>query len=261
MFSFRKGSFNSDDEASTIFNNSSGVGLQNVMPALKQLQMFEEYKVKLAGVVGSEKASSTIAEALYIISAGSNDYILNYFVNPSLQSQYSTAQFNSLVLSEQTEFVQNLHKAGALKMGILGFPSIGCIPAQITIFGAVGQQTCVEDQNAIALAYNKQLQALIPKWQASLSGSQLLYLDAYSLLYDMFNNPSKHGFTETRKACCGHGFLSTAGFCNSNTEGTCSDASKFVFFDSLHPTQSVYKRIADDYEEKMFSFFKFDQGN
>ena len=68
--------------------------------------MFDEYKVKLAGVVGAEKAASIISEALYFISAGSNDYILNYYVNPSLQRRYSTAQFNALVMSKQSEFVQ-----------------------------------------------------------------------------------------------------------------------------------------------------------
>jgi hypothetical protein len=68
------------------------------------------------------------------------------------------------------------------------------------------------------------------------------------------------GFVETRRACCGHGLLSTAVFCNSRTEGTCSDASKYVFFDSLHPTQAVYKRVAEDYEEKLFSFFGFNGG-
>ena len=82
------------------------VVVQNVMPAFKQLDMFEEYKVKLAGVVGPEKASSIISEALYFVSAGSNDYILNYFVNPALQSRYSPSQFNSILLSRQTDFVK-----------------------------------------------------------------------------------------------------------------------------------------------------------
>ena len=76
----------------------------------------------------------------------------------------------------------------------------------------------------------------------------MLWLIAFSL--------GNAGFVETRRACCGHGFLSTAEFCNAKTEGTCADASKFVFFDSLHPTQTVYKRIAEDYEQKLFTFFK-----
>jgi len=68
--------------------------------------MFDEYKVKLSSVVGPQKASSIISEALYIVSTGSNDYILNYFINPAMQSQYSLPQFQSLLMSTQTEFVQ-----------------------------------------------------------------------------------------------------------------------------------------------------------
>lgn len=67
--------------------------------------MFEEYKAKLAGVVGEEKMEATIAEALYIISTGSNDYILNYFVSPSLHHRYSTEQFSTLVMTAQTHFI------------------------------------------------------------------------------------------------------------------------------------------------------------
>lgn len=68
--------------------------------------MFEEYKVKLAGVVGPDKASSIVSEALYFVSAGSNDYILNYFVNPVLQNRYSVSEFNAVLLSRQTDFVK-----------------------------------------------------------------------------------------------------------------------------------------------------------
>ncbi|XP_024400165.1 GDSL esterase/lipase At5g03820 [Physcomitrium patens] len=232
----------------------------HVAPARMQFRMFEGYKVKLANVMGTTEASSTITNALYVVSSGSNDFILNYFISPEMQNRYSTTQFSSLVMSDQKEFVQNLYKAGARKMAILGFPAIGCIPAQITLFGGLEQEKCVETQNAVALEYNKVLQDEVPKWQASLPGSQFLYLDAYSLLYEIFYNPAKYGFTSTRRACCGHGLISTAEFCNEATSGTCSDASKFVFFDSLHPTQSVYKRLADEYIAKFISFFKLDGG-
>lgn len=82
------------------------VVVQKVMPAFKQLEMFEEYKVKLAGVVGPEKASSIISEALYFVSAGSNDFIISYFVNPALQNRYTPAEFNSVVMSAQTDFIK-----------------------------------------------------------------------------------------------------------------------------------------------------------
>lgn len=71
-----------------------------------QFRMFEGYKVKLANVMGTTEASSTITNALYVVSSGSNDFILNYFISPEMQNRYSTTQFSSLVMSDQKEFVQ-----------------------------------------------------------------------------------------------------------------------------------------------------------
>jgi len=53
------------------------------------------------------------------------------------------------------------------------------------------------------------------------------------------------GFTETRKACCGTGYLETAILCNEASIGTCADAAPYLFWDSFHPTTRFYKMLAD----------------
>lgn len=80
--------------------------MQNVIPAFRQLAMFQDYKSKLAAVVGQQRASSIVSDALYFVSTGSNDYILNYYLSPSLQQRYTTVQFSKLLLSIQTQFLQ-----------------------------------------------------------------------------------------------------------------------------------------------------------
>lgn len=52
------------------------------------------------------------------------------------------------------------------------------------------------------------------------------------------------GLEETRDACCGTGTIEVAILCNAASPGTCSDASKYLFFDSFHPSQAFYKRLA-----------------
>jgi phospholipase/lecithinase/hemolysin len=54
------------------------------------------------------------------------------------------------------------------------------------------------------------------------------------------------GFTETRKACCGSGYLEAGILCNEATPGTCTDANPFLFWDGFHPTTHFYKILADD---------------
>lgn len=89
--------------------------------------------------------------------------------------------------------MQQLYHAGARKIGVLGFPPIGCIPGQITLFGGIGEQGCIEEMNTVALAHNKNLKVAIAQAQVAMPGVQLLYLDGYSFLYDAYHNPSKYG--------------------------------------------------------------------
>jgi hypothetical protein len=80
--------------------------MQNVLPASKQLEMFREYTVKLTHLLGQAKASAMLTDSLYFVSTGSNDYILNYYLNPMLQNQYTTDQFSAMILSLQTDFLK-----------------------------------------------------------------------------------------------------------------------------------------------------------
>jgi phospholipase/lecithinase/hemolysin len=89
--------------------------------------------------------------------------------------------------------LQQLYAAGARNMVIIGFPPMGCLPAQRAIFGDAGQKGCVEDQNSISIEYNKQLQATIPQLQAALPGARLFYGDVYSYIHAAFYNPSQYG--------------------------------------------------------------------
>lgn len=58
----------------------------------KELEMFKEYKKKLAAAVGKSKALFVISKAVYVICAGSNDAV-QYFQSTSTEklnlTQYS----------------------------------------------------------------------------------------------------------------------------------------------------------------------------
>lgn len=58
----------------------------------KELEMFKEYKKKLAAAVGESKALFVISKAVYVICAGSNDAV-QYFQSTSTEklnlTQYS----------------------------------------------------------------------------------------------------------------------------------------------------------------------------
>lgn len=54
------------------------------------------------------------------------------------------------------------------------------------------------------------------------------------------------GFVEATKGCCGTGTVETTAFlCNPKSPGTCSNASQYVFWDSVHPSQAANQVLAD----------------
>ncbi|KAK7855914.1 gdsl esterase/lipase exl3 [Quercus suber] len=53
------------------------------------------------------------------------------------------------------------------------------------------------------------------------------------------------GFEIANKGCCGTGTVEVAILCNQLDHHTCTDDSKYVFFDSYHPTENAYKIIVN----------------
>ncbi|XP_019052224.1 PREDICTED: GDSL esterase/lipase At2g40250-like [Nelumbo nucifera] len=140
---------------------------------------------------------------------------------------------------------------GSTKVLNIGAAAVGCLPVQQTVEsilsmpgGHLLQRACNAEENQDSQAYNAKLQALVLRLQATLPGSRFAYIDIYNPLLDMISNPRKYGFVETRRGCCGMGLVEMGGMCNSATP-VCPDASKFVFWDAVHPTQATYQILAN----------------
>lgn len=72
----------------------------------QQLEYYKEYQGKLAKVAGSAGAATIIKEALYLVSAGSSDFIQNYYVNPLINKVYSPDQYSSYLVGVFTSFIK-----------------------------------------------------------------------------------------------------------------------------------------------------------
>ncbi|XP_022728548.1 GDSL esterase/lipase EXL3-like [Durio zibethinus] len=55
--------------------------------------------------------------------------------------------------------------------------------------------------------------------------------------WDAVNNPKKYGLAETSEGCCGTGTVEYGDTCKGMS--TCADASKYVFWDAVHPTEKM----------------------
>lgn len=217
----------------------------HVIPLTQQFEHFKEYKGKLAKVAGSAKAANIIKEALYVVSFGPSDFVQNYYINPLLNQHYTPDQFSSALVGIFTKFIQDLHAQGARRIGVTSLPPLGCLPATITLFG-YGNNGCVARINNDAQGFNKKINSAATQLKKQLPGLKLAIFDIYKPLLDLVQSPSKSGFSEARRGCCGTGTVEiTAFLCNQHSPGTCSNATQYVFWDAVHPSEAANQVLAD----------------
>ncbi|KAK9282000.1 hypothetical protein L1049_004911 [Liquidambar formosana] len=219
--------------------------LSHAIPLSQQLQYYKEYQGKLAKVAGSSKAASIIKDSIYILSAGSSDFLQNYYVNPLINKVYSPDQYGSMLVSTFSSFVKDLYGLGARKIGVTSLPPLGCLPAAITLFG-FHQSGCVSRINTDAQGFNKKINSAASNLQKQLPDLKIVVFDIFKPLYDLVRSPSDNGFAEARRGCCGTGTVETTSFlCNPHSIGTCSNATQYVFWDSVHPSEAANQVLAD----------------
>ncbi|EFJ34368.1 hypothetical protein SELMODRAFT_438768 [Selaginella moellendorffii] len=216
----------------------------NVPGLSGQIEWFSKYKSKLIGMVGQANASDIVSKALVAISTGSNDYINNYYLNPLTQKMFDPDTYRAMLIESFANFVKDLYGLGARRIAVVSLAPLGCVPSQVTLFNH-GELQCVEDHNQDAVLFNAALQSTVNSIKDGFPGLRLAYVDIYTLFTNVLANPGKYGFQQTLTGCCGTGRLEVSILCNMHSPGTCTDASKYVFWDSFHPTDAMNKLIAN----------------
>ncbi|KAL5575329.1 hypothetical protein UlMin_017028 [Ulmus minor] len=218
----------------------------NVIPVLQQLEYFKEYKKRVERVIGKQKTEEHIKKAIFFISAGTNDFVVNYFTIPIRRNSYSVSTYQLFLIQHVKQFLQGLWAEGARRIGMAGLPSMGCLPVVITLnsTNSFRQRGCIEKYNSISRNYNQILQKELHLMQNSFStlGARISYIDIYGPLVEMSHKRKKFGFDEIYYGCCGTGYLEASFLCNSLTNA-CPDANKYMFWDSIHPSERTYYYI------------------
>lgn len=80
--------------------------LQGAISLPQQLNYYKEWQGKVASMVGRSKANAIYSAAIHLLSAGSSDFIQNYYINPLLNQAYSPDQFSDILLRSYYTFIQ-----------------------------------------------------------------------------------------------------------------------------------------------------------
>nr|XP_009779479.1 PREDICTED: GDSL esterase/lipase EXL3-like [Nicotiana sylvestris] len=222
--------------------------ITSVIPLSTQLNYFQEYVGKLKGLVGEKEGNDILHNSLYLVVAGSNDLANTYFTVGLRQKQYDINSYTDLMVDGAADFIQELYKLGARKIGVFGIPPVGCLPFQRTVSGGIFRM-CVEEYNEAALLANTKLSAAInDSLSKKLPQSKLVFIDLYDPMLDLIVNPQKYGFEVVEKGCCGTGNIEVLMLCKYG--GTCEDDTKYLFWDSYHPTERGYRILVDQMMKK-----------
>ncbi|PIN10422.1 Triacylglycerol lipase [Handroanthus impetiginosus] len=216
--------------------------ISNVISLSDQLENFKEYRAKLEAAIGKDRTKEHFNNALFLVCAGTNDFVVNYFTIPIRRRSYTIPSYMDFLLQESRKFLQGLLDQGARRIGVVGLPPMGCLPAVITLYAdnPITKRDCISKFSFIARDYNQKLAIELRSMQLHLQpfGTRIAYLDVYGPVEDMILG-RKYDFEEVSSGCCGTGMLEASFMCNSRSS-VCADAAKYVFWDSMHPTERSY---------------------
>ncbi|KAI4313314.1 hypothetical protein L6164_026304 [Bauhinia variegata] len=212
-----------------------------VLSLSNQEDLFKEYIGKLKGVVGEDRTKFIIGNSVFFVVTGSDDLANTYFLSRVRQLHYDIPSYTDLMVNSATSFLQEIYQLGARRIGVLNVPPIGCLPSQRTSGGGL-ERKCVEKYNDAAKLFNSKLARNIDSLNQKFSDSRIVYVDIYYPLLDLISNYQKYGYKVADKGCCGTGIIEVALTCN-HLDPVCPDVSKYVFWDSYHPTEGTYKKL------------------
>lgn len=215
--------------------------IASVIPLSAQIDMFKEYIAKVKGMVGEKRTNFILANSLYLVVGGSDDIANTYFVAHARILQYDIPSYTDLMVNSATDFVKELYNLGARRLAVLSAPPIGCVPSQRTLAGGLTRK-CSEKYNNAAKLFNSKLLKHLHSLAHNSPNSRIVYIDVYNPLLDIIENYQNYGYKVMDKGCCGTGDLEVAVLCNP-LDATCSNASEYVFWDSYHPTEGVYRKL------------------
>jgi phospholipase/lecithinase/hemolysin len=162
--------------------------------------------------IDSFKAANTSADsnALYVLWAGSNDYLSGNTINPAVPvNNLSTA-------------VSSLANSGADNIMVVNLPDLGEIPA-------TNNSQNSSTLNTVSAVHNAGLSASLDVLSQQ-TDTNIIQVDVNSLFDRAIANPSEFGFKNVTDACL-------------TEKSLCSNPNEYLFWDTIHPTTAAHQLV------------------
>ncbi|MBN3884061.1 MAG: SGNH/GDSL hydrolase family protein [Nostoc sp.] len=185
----------------------------------------------LTGVLSQINKFTTVNKsvnpnALYILWGGTNDFLYSKSaVNPSQSvTNISTA-------------VRALATVGAKNILVANLLNLGDLP------GTRNSQTSIQLNDSVT-EYNAELSKSLNSLSQQLNNVNIIFFDVNYLFKQIFANSKQYGFTNVLDSCLGNSVLITIPASPPSFECK-TNPNRFLFWDSIHPTTTGHKVIAE----------------
>ncbi|KAL3652957.1 hypothetical protein CASFOL_002638 [Castilleja foliolosa] len=189
--------------------------------------------------------------ALYTIDIGQND--LTGAFN-SLSSYQEIIEKIPSFISEIRDAMLAIYNLGGKNFWVHNTGPLGCLPEKLgsrkTNATDFDQYGCIKSMNEAAKAFNAKLSDLCQDLRSQMKGSTIVYVDIYSVKYNLIANSASHGFKNPLMACCGHGGApynyDPSLTCRGKGYDVCEQGSLYVSWDGVHYTEAANAIVAGE---------------
>ncbi|KAF5175218.1 GDSL esterase/lipase [Thalictrum thalictroides] len=218
-----------------------------------QVLQFLHFKARSTQVTGPGSRrlmdDQGFRDALYMFDIGQNDLSDAFAKNLSYAQ---VIQGIPLVLAEIKSAVMTIYEQGGKNFWIHNTGPLGCLPQKLSMVDktnrTLDQHGCLQPCNDAAKIFNEGLRALCDEFRSSLEDVNVVYVDIYTIKYDLIANASKYGLKNPLMACCGFGGppynYDLKVQCGHGEYTTCTEGSQYISFDGVHYAEAANKIVA-----------------
>ncbi|KNA25329.1 hypothetical protein SOVF_007480 [Spinacia oleracea] len=216
--------------------DATGRNFVGRIPFNQQVRNFESTLDQITANLGADEMSRSLAQCLFFVGMGSNDYLNNYLMpNYPTRNQYNAQQYANLLVQQYTTQLTKLYNLGGRKFAIAGLGMMGCIPS---LLAQSPTGNCSEAVNLLVQPFNANVKTMLNNLNSKLPGSRFIYVDIANMFRDILARPAAYGFKVIDRGCCGIGRNQGQITCLP-FQTPCMNREEYVFWDAFHPTSHV----------------------
>ncbi|XP_059278154.1 GDSL esterase/lipase At1g09390-like [Lycium ferocissimum] len=197
---------------------------------------------------GNLLGDEDLRNALYTIDIGQNDLD---GIFGGLSYEKASLKIPDII-SEIENAIKAIYEQGGKYFWVHNTGPLGCLPKSLATYkkyeNDYDEHGCLVSLNKGAKIFNDKLQLLCEKLRDELKNITIVYVDIFSIKYDLIANASSYGFVNPLMACCGYGGqpynFESNNKCGQGNYTICEDRSKYISWDGAHYTEAANGFVA-----------------